>query len=176
MSSGFPSGRTARGFAIIRSAADAAALAARGSGGYGSILAGRHPFVQPDNASLTEAIEYARDSLPGFLALARRPTATMQGFSVKIDALAYDATEFLWIHPFAQVGEQFIGQIANTWRLKKGVKIGDTIAFTQDDIVDWMYVDEGIVKGNYSARALLRFASMRDRAAFNWWFGPGAGE
>ncbi len=176
MSSEFPSGRTAKGFAIIRGAADAAALAAGGSGGYRLIQEGQHPFLQPDNASLAEAIEYARDSLPGFLALARRPTTTMQGFSVKVAVLANDTTEFLWIHPFAHVGEHFIGQIANTWRPKKGMKFDDTIAFTRDDIVDWMYVDEGIVKGNYSARAFLRFASMRDRAAFNWWFGPGAGE
>ena len=174
MSSGHPSGRTAKGFAIIRSAAEAAARAARGPVGH-VLMEGRHPFLEPDDAILAEAIQYARDALPGFLALARRPAHTMKGFSVKVAVRAHGKAEFLWIHPFAQVGEHFIGQIANTWRPKKGMKIGDTIAFTQDDIVDWMYVDEGIVKGNYSARALLRFASMRDRAALNWWFGPDTG-
>jgi len=176
MSSEFPSGRTAKGFAIIRSAAEAAALAARDPVGHGPIRESRYPFLEPDEASLAEAIEYARDALPGFLALARHPSPTMQRFSVRAAVPANAATELLWIHPFAQVGEHFIGQIANTWRLKKGMKIGDTIAFTRDDIVDWMYVDAGIVRGNYSARAILRFASMRDRAAFNWWFGPGADE
>ena len=174
MSSAHPSGGTAKGFAIICSAAEAAARAARGPVGYVA-MEGRHPFVEPNDAILAEAVQYARDALPGFLALARRPAHTMKGFSVRVAVRTGAGFEFLWIHPFAQVGEQFIGQIANAWHREKGMKIGGTIAFTQDVIVDWMYVDAGAVKGNYSARALLRFASMRDRAAFNWWFGPDIG-
>ena len=174
MSSGHPSGRTAKGFALIRSAAEAAARAGRGPVGHVPMEV-RHPFLEADDAILAEAIQYARDALPGFLALARHPAHTMKGFSLKVAVRANGEAEFLWIHPFAQVGEQFIGQIANTWRRKKGVKIGDTVAFAKRDIVDWLYVDAGAVKGNYSARALLRFASMRDRAALNWWFGPDTG-
>ncbi len=45
---------------------------------------------------------------------------------------------------------------ANTPLTFAGLKKGDTIAFGKRDIVDWMYMDAGTMKGNYSARAILR--------------------
>ncbi len=52
-----------------------------------------------------------------------------------------------------------------------GPKKGDTISFGKCDIVDWMYMDAGVMKGNYSARAILKAALPRDRAAFKRRFG-----
>jgi uncharacterized protein YegJ (DUF2314 family) len=91
----------------------------------------------------------------------------MEGFSVKIALLGNGGPEFFWIHPFAHVGERFIGQIGNTPRLVKGLKFGDTVTFNTDDIVDWMFIDAGIMKGNYSARAILKSALRQDRAAIS---------
>ena len=50
-------------------------------------------------------------------------------------------------------------------------KKGGTITFGKRDIVDWMYTDAGVTKGNYSARAILKAALPRDRAAFKRRFG-----
>ena len=52
-----------------------------------------------------------------------------------------------------------------------GLKKGDTIAFGKRDIVDWIYMDAGVMKGNYSACAVLKAALPRDRAAFKRRFG-----
>ena len=52
-----------------------------------------------------------------------------------------------------------------------GPQKGDTIAFRKHDIIDWAYVDAGVVKGNYSARAMLKIPLPRDRAAFKRRFG-----
>src|SRR5512144_3087911 len=62
-------------------------------------------------------------------------------------------------------------QIGNTPLTFAGLKKGDTIAFGKRDIVDWMYMDAGTMKGNYSARAILKAALPRDRAAFKRRFG-----
>jgi uncharacterized protein YegJ (DUF2314 family) len=87
----------------------------------------------------------------------------MERFAVKIALLGDGGPDFFWIYPFAHVRDRFVGQ--------SGLKKGDTIAFGERDIVDWMYMDAGKMKGNYSVRAIIKAALPRDRAAFRRRFG-----
>jgi uncharacterized protein YegJ (DUF2314 family) len=172
MSSEHRSGRTAKGFALILGAARAAA---ERPSAVNSVLqkAERDELVYLalNDTIMAAAIQSARDSLPGFLALAKRPAPEMKGFAVKIALLGDGGPEFFWIHPFAHVGAQFIGQIGNMPRSVEGLTMGDTVAFTRRDIVDWMYMDAGTMRGNYSARAILQSAPPRDSQAFKRRFG-----
>jgi hypothetical protein len=87
MASGESSGRTAKGFALILDAARAAEQSAPFSNNTGLVeiceydalvtLAVNDPLVM-------KAIHNARETLPQFLALAKHPTPTMDGFSVEI--------------------------------------------------------------------------------------------
>src|SRR6478735_12304509 len=79
--------------------------------------------------------------------------------------------EFFWIHPFAHVDDRFIGQINNTPRSAVNLKMGDTVSFVKNEIVDWMYMDAGRMRGNYSAHAILKSARPEDREAFKRRFG-----
>jgi uncharacterized protein YegJ (DUF2314 family) len=172
MSSEHPSGRTAKGFALILGAARAAGLTVPA----GDTLvrkAERDELVilAMNDPVMTAAIHRARKTLPQFLALARNPRPTMAGFAVKIAILADNGAEFFWIHPFAHVEERFIGQINNTPRSVMNLKMGNTVAFVRNEIVDWMYMDAGTMKGNYSARAILKSAPPKDRKAFKRRFG-----
>jgi uncharacterized protein YegJ (DUF2314 family) len=51
------------------------------------------------------------------------------------------------------------------------VKMGQTISFGQNEIVDWMYLDGGKMKGNYTACALLKSASRSEVEEFKRRFG-----
>ena len=172
MSSRNPSGRTAKGFELILRAARAAAMQPYFDQ---SVVrkAERDELVHLalNDAFMTAATQSARDSLPGFLALAKRPAPEMTGFAVKVALLGEGGPEFFWIHPFAHVGARFIGQIGNMPRMVAGLKMGDTITFARRDIVDWIYMDAGRMRGNYSARAILRAALPQDRQAFKRRFG-----
>jgi uncharacterized protein YegJ (DUF2314 family) len=95
----------------------------------------------------------------------------MGGFSVKIAIPAANGAEFFWIHPFAHVDDRFIGQISNTPRSAVNLKMGDTVSFVKNEIVDWMYMDAGRMRGNYSAHAILKSARPEDREAFKRRFG-----
>ena len=88
-------------------------------------------YLALNDAVMAAAIKSARNSLPGFLALARHPAPEMKGFAVKIALLGDGGPEFFWIHPFAHVGARFIGQIGNMPRTVEGLKMGDTITFVQ---------------------------------------------
>jgi uncharacterized protein YegJ (DUF2314 family) len=172
MSSRHPAGRTAKGFALILGAARAAS--AQPSDGQSVVQKAERDelvYLALNDAVMSVAIQSARDSLPGFLALAKQPAPEMKGFSVKIALIGDGGPEFFWMHPFAHIGARFIGQIGNMPRTVEGLKMGDTIAFARRDIVDWMYMDAGVMRGNYSARAILRSALPQDRQAFKRRFG-----
>ena len=117
-----------------------------------------------NDAVMAAAIHGARKTLRKFLILAKNPGPTMGGFSVKIAIPAANGAEFFWIHPFAHVDDRFIGQINNTPRSAVNLKMGDTVSFVKNEIVDWMY-------GTYSAHAILKSARPEDREAFKRRFG-----
>ena len=174
MSSGHPYARTAKGFAQILGAARAAGLNARASSRNSLVQKAERDeafFLVLNDPTMAAAIYNAREMLPGFLALANRPGPTMAGFAVKIARIADGGLEYFWIHPFAHVEKRFVGQINNTPRSAVNLKIGDTVTFTEPEIVDWMYMDGGRMLGNYSARAMLRSALPQDREAFMRRFG-----
>jgi uncharacterized protein YegJ (DUF2314 family) len=167
--------RTARGFALILGAARAAGLTARPVDGSATAQKPERDeliILSMNDPAMAAAIHDARHTLSKFLALAKRPGPAMNGFAIKIALGADNGAEFFWIHPFAHVGQRFVGQISNTPRTVVDLKIGDTVAFSKNEIVDWMYMDAGRIHGNYSARTILKSASPRDRAAFKRRLGP----
>jgi len=114
-------------------------------------------LVPRDDPEMAEAMRKARDALPGFLALARAPRSSMSGFAVKV-AVRGPGTdnEYFWIASFKEQDGRFTGRINNTPRMVRSVKAGQTFAFTEDEIVDWLYLDNGKMKGNYTACVLLK--------------------
>src|SRR5262245_47201263 len=80
------SGRTAKGFALILGAARAAGLTPRSPDDRPVRMAGRDELVilAMNDPAMAAAIHSARETLPQFLALARHPSPTMEGFAVKI--------------------------------------------------------------------------------------------
>lgn len=164
--------KTAKGFAEILRAARAAGLTASPpEPDAAKAHKGALYYLALNDPIMSAAMQSARESLPGFLALARHPGPTMERFAVKIALLGEGGPEFFWIYPFAHVGDRFIGQIGNTPLTLAGPKKGDTITFGKRDIVDWTYMDAGVMRGNYSARTILKAALPRDRAAFKRRFG-----
>ena len=51
------------------------------------------------------------------------------------------------------------------------LKLGQTITFAQSDIVDWLYIENGMMRGNYTACALLISAPKNEAEEFKKTFG-----
>ena len=128
-------------------------------------------FVAKHDPVMAAAMGKARATLPDFLALSVAPKPDMQAFSVKVAIHDGDDAEYFWITPFTDDNGQFSGVINNTPRMIHSVKMGQTITFDRSDIVDWMYLDGGKMKGNYTACALLKSASKREAEEFKDRFG-----
>ena len=95
----------------------------------------------------------AQSTLADFLKVAAAPKPGTLGFSLKVAVREGERVEYFWITPFTNNGSQFSGEINNTPRVVHSVKLGQT---AQSDIVDWLYIENGMMRGNYTACALLK--------------------
>ncbi len=125
-------------------------------------------IIEKGNPDMALAYKQARQTLPQFLKLALAPPPNTRGFAVKIGIPYGNRTdaEFFWISPFKPQGDKYVGNINNTPRLAKTVKLGQSIEFTETEIVDWLYQQDGKMVGNYTACALLKREPPQQAATF----------
>lgn len=163
---------TASGFAVLLDAGAAAGLKPRNDPDQRiADKADRDElaYVRHDDPDMRAAFRKARASLAQFLALAELPRPGMEGFAVKIALSDGCEPEYFWIHPFSRSGKAFTGLLDNTPQTIGGVTKGDRITFASADIVDWMYFENGRMRGNFTAQALLK--TPEEREAFRKRFG-----
>jgi uncharacterized protein YegJ (DUF2314 family) len=113
-------------------------------------------LVPKDDPDMAAAMRKARALLPEFLTLAKAPPPGTSGFSLKVRVRDGDTVEYFWIIPFAVKDGQFSGKVDNEPRSVRNVALGQTITFAESEIVDWLYVDGGNMKGNYTTCAVLK--------------------
>jgi len=116
-------------------------------------------FGSPDfDPQMEAAFRKARETLDGFLAIAKSPPPTVSSVSVKIGISERGKTEYLWITPFKATAAEFVGRVSNTPRWVRSVSRGQEIRFRREEIVDWMYIDtaERRMYGSYTTCALLK--------------------
>jgi uncharacterized protein YegJ (DUF2314 family) len=127
--------------------------------------------VRKDDQLMEDAKKKGRATLPQFLALANAPMPGMKSFALKVGVSAKHGKEFVWVRPFVKDGDRFSGRLRNDVESIPRLKYGDVIAFDQKDIIDWMYVEGGKMKGNFTACALLKAGTKADREAFKKEYG-----
>ena len=153
----------------------AATLAGTGNGNSQTLLdkAQRDEIarVANDDPGMAAAMRKARDTLGDFLAVARAAKAPTEGFAVKVAVRENNHAEYFWITPFETKDGKFTGKINNTPRTTRKVTMGQAISFTESEIVDWMYFDNGKMKGNYTACALIKREPKQQQEAFKQRFG-----
>lgn len=70
--------------------------------------------------------------------------------------LSGGGVEVIWVTPFAERDDQFIGALANEPQAIEGKRAGDTITFSEADIRDWYFFGiDGKMYGSYTTRVML---------------------
>jgi uncharacterized protein YegJ (DUF2314 family) len=113
-------------------------------------------LVEKGDPDMAAAFRKARETLPEFLALARDPRPTASKLAVKIAIPAGRDDEYFWLTSFEPRGDKYAGRINNTPRAAKQVKFGQVVEFSEAEIVDWLYMEGGKMRGNFTACALLK--------------------
>ncbi|WP_176539249.1 DUF2314 domain-containing protein [Rhizobium sp. M1] len=133
-------------------------------------LAQDNPNVQliaPGDPAMAKAHEKSIGELDGFLEKLRNPPAGTENYSLKLgfkdkdksvvlttDQMAPDV-EFMWVYQIEASGDHFTALLGDRPEYIHNIKQGDRVAFEKSDIFDWLYVEKGKIKGNYTACPLL---------------------
>ena len=119
-------------------------------------------------ASLKTAMADAKTTAPIFWKHFANPGPGEERFRVKI-ALESDAykTDYVWVEYLQENGAP--GEWRGSVGLENGgnerFRTGDTLEFSESDVADWAYHDNGKIRGGYTTRAMLTIPKDADIGA-----------
>jgi uncharacterized protein YegJ (DUF2314 family) len=123
--------------------------------------------IAPGDPAMARAHEKSEKGLDAFLEKLSNPPPSTENYNVKLgfadrakgvalttDEMAPDV-EFMWVGQIQRSGDHFTALLGDTPEYIHNIKPGDRVEFEKSDIFDWLYIDNGKVKGNYTACPLL---------------------
>jgi uncharacterized protein YegJ (DUF2314 family) len=110
--------------------------------------------IRSDDADMRRAVVEARANFGHFLERLRHPGPQDQDFGVKV-AIGHDGSiENLWICDVRVEGDVVEGTIAND-PVQVPFRSGDAWRGCLEQVVDWAFLCDGRMQGNFSLRAML---------------------
>ncbi|MBE1506599.1 YegJ family protein [Rhizobium viscosum] len=133
-------------------------------------LAQDNPNVQiipRGDPAMARAHEKSEKGLDAFLEKLSNPPPGTENYNIKLGfadkgkdvAITTDqmaqGVEFMWVYQIEASGDHFTALLGDTPEYVHNIKPGDRVEFEKSDIFDWLYVENGKVKGNYTVCPLL---------------------
>lgn len=124
--------------------------------------------LEESDAEMNEAIEAARSSLSRFeeAMLSNNPQYDL--FALKVmfpDQVG--GSEHIWITDLILEGGQYRGLVGNEPQYTIIVEAGQEVTVDPEKISDWMYVEDGKLRGGYTFRVLRNRMSPHERTEFD---------
>lgn len=126
--------------------------------------------VAKGDPEMQSAIAKARAELPGFFVRSAAPQAGDSYFLIKYNLTPQGAAEFIWAEVISHKGDTTLARLINNPRAPGFVK-GQQVTVRNADIIDWGYVKNGVMQGNYTTRILLPHMAPAEAAALRRAYG-----
>lgn len=123
--------------------------------------------VSDDDNAVNRAMDEARATVDQFIAALNSPQPSQQAFSVKLLVSDGQHGEHMWVAPVRFDQGKFYGQINNVPERVRGVKLGDEVSVSANEISDWMFVDRGRLIGGYTIRVLRDGLGAAEKRQFD---------
>lgn len=102
------------------------------------------------------AIDEAKSTLGTFVSALKAEKPDMSNFAIKKGyTFGGEEKEFIWINEVKLVGTGFEGKINNEPVNNIGVKLGQSVRVKRDEVADWMFMDNGRLRGGFTIAALV---------------------
>ncbi len=110
--------------------------------------------VEEEDLSMNAAIHEAQKTIDEFDQALKSNNPGYTGFAVKKKYKTLDGGEYMWINEITLFDGKYKGIVNNIAEKTTEVKYGDTVIVRRDEITDWMYVKENILRGGYTIREI----------------------
>jgi uncharacterized protein YegJ (DUF2314 family) len=120
--------------------------------------------VTSDDASMNMAIDEAKKTIGQFDLALKSNNPSFIDFAVKKRyKTTDDGGEHMWIAVTGILNGNYTGTVNNDAEQTNEVKYGDTVMVRKDEITDWMYLDNNILRGGYTIREVRKHMNKEER-------------
>lgn len=119
--------------------------------------------VATDNADMTAAKKQGHDTLPEFMAHLKSPASDEANFSIKFNLAPNDKAEYIWASNLEQGPTGLTGQLADV-PSTAGHKMGDRVAISENDVIDWGYSKGSVMQGHATTKVLIAMMNPDEAA------------
>lgn len=125
--------------------------------------------VESEDKKMKKAIRQAKASFNEFETAIKSENPNFKKFLLKKGFESPNGEEYLWVMNILinKVNNNYVGIVANEPLYTKAVQNGDFIEINSDDVGDWMYLDNNVVKGGYTLKLLRNRMSKKERQQFD---------
>lgn len=113
-------------------------------------------YVEETDSEMNIAIEKANKTLDDFKNALQSNNPNCQDFSIKMTFDTKNGKEHIWLNNIELKDDNYSGTINNIPVETDVVKLGDTIKILKERISDWMYSENGKMRGGYTIRAIRK--------------------
>lgn len=125
-------------------------------------------YTVPDtDEEMNDAIKIANQTLETFNEALRSENPIVSYFALKTRFDTPDGSEHIWLSIISFKDNKYFGVVDNLPESTTEVNLGDTIQITNDNISDWMYIDNQKLQGGYTIRLLRNRMSEEERKMFD---------
>jgi len=120
-----------------------------------------------DETGMNEAIETAKKTLGKFDDALKSNKYDTSTFALKIKFQTANGNEHIWVTSIVIKDGQYFGLVDDLPELTTKVKLGQRIKIDYNSITDWMYADNGILRGGYTIKYIRSIQSKEEQAKFD---------
>jgi len=122
--------------------------------------------IAVDDPLTAAAIVEARRTVGEFLRAYRARGSAERDFRIKMLVAERGLVEQFWVSVESATDDSFTGTIGNHPGDVTGVKYAERVTVPAGEISDWMYVENGVLRGGYSVRLMRDRLQPEERPAF----------
>jgi uncharacterized protein YegJ (DUF2314 family) len=122
--------------------------------------------IAVDDPLTAAAIVEARRTVGEFLRAYRARGGQQRDFRIKMLVAERGLVEQFWVSVESATDGSFTGTIGNHPGDITGVKYGERVTVPAGEVSDWMYVENGVLRGGYSVRLMRDRLQPEERPAF----------
>lgn len=123
--------------------------------------------IEQDDSLMNNAIAKAREEFYVFDSAFRKGNNDKSLFAIKLRFSTDIGGEHIWAHSISLEGESYYGILDDDAISIDNVKAGDKIEINKNSLSDWIFSDNGIMKGGFTVKVLRNKMTSQERAAFD---------
>ncbi|MEQ1798984.1 MAG: DUF2314 domain-containing protein [Lacibacter sp.] len=123
--------------------------------------------VESDDLNMNVAIVKAKGSFRDFDTAFKNGHFDTSEFSIKVRFDVDAGGEHIWTNSIRFENGHYYGTVNEDAEATDKVKQGDRVRITTDNLSDWMYNDNGVLRGGYTIKVLRNKMTPGERASFD---------